>query len=99
MATSLLVFKSCHSCAFIHVCTLSVKAYMHLRSVSKTPKRNTTNLDYVQLALHEKDSDKGVIMFSTINRDVGIVHSMCSYVETPKSGKIRNKEGCCIPLH
>ena len=64
MATSLLVFKSCHSCALIHVCTLSVKAYMHLRSVSKTPKRNTTNHDYVQLALHEKDSDKGVIMFS-----------------------------------
>ena len=49
---------------------------MHLRSVSKTPKRNTTNLDYVQLALHEEDSDKRVIMFSTINRDVGIVHSM-----------------------
>ena len=72
---------------------------MHLRSVSETPKRNTTNLDYVQLALPEKDSDKRVIMFSTINGDVSIVHSMCGYMETPKSGKIRNKEGCCIPLH
>ena len=79
--------------------TFSESLHAFAFCVTKTPKRNTTNLDYVQLALHEKDSGKGVIMFSTINRDVGIVHSMCSYVETPKSGKIRNKEGCCIPLH
>ena len=51
--------------------------------VSKTCKKNETYLEYVQLALHEKDSNKGVNMVSTISRDVGMVHSICSYMETP----------------
>ena len=54
-------------------------------------------IDYEQLALSEKDSKGEVIAFSTINRDVGMVHFLCSYMETPSSGQIRNKVGCCIP--